>query len=145
MELSTSAASSARPAQRVTDAERSRTVAALDDAFLRGALEPDEHESRVAGAWAARDVLELTTLAEDLPDPDAAAALESQRSSDLTAWLEEWRWWLGTAVVLSSVWGVQAARGGLDFFWPLIPLSVWAAILVAVAIWPGDQDGTRHP
>jgi hypothetical protein len=42
----------------------------------------------------------------------------------------------GWAVIMTAIWGVQAIRSGADFFWPVVPLGIWAAILVAVAIWP---------
>jgi hypothetical protein len=72
-------------------------------------------------------------------DPPAATQADderAQRRSDLRGRLEEWRWWLGGAVIMTAIWGVQAIRSGADFFWPVVPLGISAAILVAVAIWP---------
>lgn len=130
------------PAQpmRVTDEDRARTATMLNDAFARGALGDEEHEQRVARAWAARDGAELATLAGDLPAASAADAERARLQSELREWLDEWRWWFGGAVVMSTIWGVQAIRTGPDFYWPLGPLGIWAAILVAVAIWPSDED-----
>lgn len=58
------------------------------------------------------------------------------KDSELREWLDEWRWWLGGAVILSAVWAIQVLRTGTRFYWPIGPLGVWAAVLVAVAIWP---------
>lgn len=64
----------------------------------------------------------------------------AQRDSDLREWLVEWRWWLGGAVIMSAIWAVRAIRSGPNFYWPLVPLGIWAAILVAVAIWPSQHE-----
>lgn len=59
-----------------------------------------------------------------------------KRDSDLRDWLDEWRWWLGGVVILSAIWGLQVLRTGVRYYWPAGPLGVWAAVLVAIAIWP---------
>ncbi len=115
---------------------------ALGDAFARGSLDAAEHKQRVADAWQARYIQELTVLTGDLPGrgPSAADVTRAQRDSDVREWLQEWRWWLGGAVIMSTIWGVRAIRSGPDFYWPLVPLGIWAAILVAVAIWPSQHE-----
>ncbi|WP_017572207.1 DUF1707 SHOCT-like domain-containing protein [Nocardiopsis halotolerans] len=56
-------------------------------------------------------------------------------------WGDEWRWWLGVAVVLTSVWGVVSLMGGeLVPYWPLVPLGIWGAVLLASAIWPSEEE-----
>ncbi len=56
-------------------------------------------------------------------------------------WGEEWRWWLGVAVILTGVWGVVSLMDGeLVPYWPLVPLGIWAAVLLASAIWPSDGE-----
>lgn len=127
------------PRARASDDDRERVTAALGDAYARVALDAVEHEQRISRAWEARHVEELATLTSDLPGPGAADVARSQRDSDLREWLQEWRWWLGGAVVMSAIWGVHVVRSGPDFFWPLIPLGIWAAILVAEAIWPAQD------
>ena len=126
--------------ERATDADRESTVDVLGDAFARGSLAAAEHEERLSSALSARHVWELTSLTSDLPNPTNADMVHAQRASDLVEWLQEWRWWLGGAVIMSSIWGVQAIAAGPGFFWPLVPLGVWAAILVAVVIWPREED-----
>ncbi|WP_406476279.1 hypothetical protein [Streptomyces platensis] len=60
---------------------------------------------------------------------------------ELREWIEEWRYWLGGAVILSAVWGVRCLHEGeLTFYWPLPPLGVWAAVLVALAVWPRGKE-----
>lgn len=128
-----------RPGARASDDDRERVAIALSDAFVRGSLDAPEHEQRVSRAWQACYTEELTALTRDLPGPVASDVARARRDADLREWLQEWRWWLGGAVIMSAVWGVQAIRSGVDFYWPLVPLGVWAAVLVAVAIWP-PQD-----
>lgn len=113
---------------------------ALGDAFASGALDATEHDQRVCRAWQARYTGELAALTGDLPGPGRADVARAQRDSDAREWLTEWRWWFGGAVIISAIWGVHAVRSGPDFFWPLVPLGIWAAILIAVAIWPRPDD-----
>ncbi len=127
------------PLVRATDEDRERTASTLAEAFAHGSLDADEHGLRLSRAWEARHVGELATLTSDLPGPSGPAVARAQRDSDLREWLQEWRWWLGGAVILSGVWGVRAIGAGPGFFWPVVPLGVWAAILVAVAIWPRED------
>lgn len=126
---------------RVSDEDRESVVETLTAAYVRGALEADEHEARITAAWNARDRGALVALTRDLPGPGRADAARLARDSDLREWLDEWRWWMGGALILSTIWGVEALRSGPEFYWPVVPLGVWAAVLVAIAIWPGsDRD-----
>ncbi len=90
------------------------------------------------------DRLDPVTRASD-QDREKALARERDRK-DLREWLAEWRYWLGGGVIMSAVWGVQCLRKDeLGFYWPVTPLSIWAAVLVAIAVWPrsggGDGEG----
>ena len=123
-----------------TDDDRDRTVGALNNALARGALGLEEHEQRVARAWEARDTLDLASLTTDLPAPTKADAINARNRSEVGQWLAEWRYWCGGAVIMATVWGVQAARSGPRFFWPVVPLGIWAAVLLAVAIWPRPDN-----
>ncbi|MEO9222029.1 MAG: DUF1707 domain-containing protein [Mycobacteriaceae bacterium] len=125
---------------RATDDDRGRVSLELGDALARGALDADEYERRVSDVWSARYVEELATLCVDLPGPAGAEVARAQRDSDMREWVHEWRWWLGGALIMSAIWGIQALSSGPDFFWPIAPLGIWAAILVAVAIWPRTDD-----
>lgn len=125
---------------RLTDNDRAHAVTALGAAFAHGALDVAEHDQRVTRAWAARHRDELVALTNDLPEPGKAETTRTQREVDLGAWLGEWRWWLGGALIMSTIWRTPAIRSEPRFFWPLVPLAIWAAILVAVAICPPDDD-----
>lgn len=126
---------------RATDEDREHSANALSDAFARGSLDAVEHEHRVSHVWQARFTEELAALTSDLPGQAVSDPDRNHRDSEVRAWLQEWRYWLGAAVILAAIWGVQALRSGPDFYWPSVPLGIWAAVLVAVAIWP-SQDKT---
>ncbi|WP_285728838.1 DUF1707 domain-containing protein [Nocardiopsis sp. ATB16-24] len=56
-------------------------------------------------------------------------------------WGDEWRWWSAIAAALTSVWGLVSLLGGeLVPYWPLVPLGIWAAVLLASAIWPSEEE-----
>ncbi|WP_238782856.1 hypothetical protein [Streptomyces monomycini] len=41
---------------------------------------------------------------------------------------------------MSAVWGVRCLRKEeLAFYWPVTPLGTWAAVLVAIALWPRSE------
>ncbi|OLT03472.1 hypothetical protein BJF90_25555 [Pseudonocardia sp. CNS-004] len=57
---------------------------------------------------------------------EPAAAVERHK------WFDEWREWLGGAVIMIAIWGTTSlVSGSLHAFWPAIPLGIWAAVLVA--------------
>lgn len=46
-------------------------------------------------------------------------------------WALRWRYWLAGALVMAVVWGVEVLRkGDLIWPWPLVPLALWAVVLV---------------
>jgi hypothetical protein len=54
---------------------------------------------------------------------------------DRRKWLNEWREWLGGAVIMIAIWGTTSlVSGSLHAFWPAIPLGIWAAVLLAGAL-----------
>lgn len=78
-------------------------------------------------------------------DPAERSSDRERGRKDLQEWIEEWRYWLGGAVIMSAVWGVRCSHEGeLGFYWPMMPLGVWAAVLVALAVWPrgGEAGGS---
>ncbi|TCK24679.1 DUF1707 domain-containing protein [Pseudonocardia endophytica] len=58
-----------QPGPRVGNQDREQAVAALADHYSSGRLDGDEYSRRVARAWEARTMPELTALFSDLPDP----------------------------------------------------------------------------
>ncbi|WP_047869279.1 DUF1707 domain-containing protein [Nocardiopsis sp. RV163] len=153
---------------RASDAERDLTVDRLTTAFVEGRLDHEEYDRRVGLALGAVLLGELRPLTEDLPVSTSAArgvpdgrqgadpgsghgprdGREPPGADDLSLlgapwreWGDEWRWWTGVAVILTTVWGVVSLMGG-EFvpYWPLVPLGIWAAVLLASAIWPSEGE-----
>jgi hypothetical protein len=55
---------------------------------------------------------------------------------------DEWRGWAGTAVVLVAIWTITSiAAGGPLFFWPMFPIGIWGAILLAQLVSGRPEDG----
>ncbi|MEU1939320.1 DUF1707 domain-containing protein [Streptomyces coeruleorubidus] len=129
------------PAMRVSDRDRDEALGVLAAALAEGRLDPHEHEIRSRRALLARTADELAVLTADLPA--SAPTRSEQDRKDLREWLAEWRYWLGGAVIMSGIWGARCAqKGELTYYWPVTPLGVWAAVLIAIAIWPRDADGS---
>ncbi|MGW8378356.1 DUF1707 domain-containing protein [Streptomyces sp. ODS28] len=125
--------------QRVSDQDRDAALAVLSAALSQGRLDSQEHAERSRGTLEARTRGKLEELTADLPAPRPSA--REQDRKDLREWLDEWRYWLGGVVVLSAIWGARCvAKGELTFYWPLTPLAVWAAVLVAIAVWPRGTE-----
>jgi hypothetical protein len=123
------------PTIRVGDDQRETAIARLGAALGEGRLAMAEFEQRAAAAAQARTGAELAALTADLPE----AAAERKRR-DAAEWLAEWRYWLGGAVIMNAIWGVQGIRDGeLERYWPIVPLGIWAAILIAAAVWPREE------
>lgn len=143
---------------RASDAERDATLEHLATAFVEGRLTQDEYELRVGLALRSVFVGDLETLTGDLPArpepvPEPAPELPSAAddsgprwqapalSVSWSEWTDEWRWWSGIAVILTTVWAVVSVMSGeLVPYWPLVPLGIWAAVLLASAIWPSEGE-----
>lgn len=124
---------------RIGDDDRAATAARLASALGEGRIDLAEFDRRTAAAAAATTARELAPLTADLPVSAAQVAAE-RRQRDRGEWLAEWRYWLGGAVIMNAVWGVQSIRDGeVDRYWPIVPLGIWAAILIAAAIWPREE------
>lgn len=136
---------------RASDADRDVTAERLAVALTEGRLDLEEYERRLDEAMHAVLIGELRSLTADLPAPAPKPPQEElveTGPSGLTTpwrdWVDEWRWWLGGAVIMTGIWGVTSVMGGVLLpFWPLVPLGIWAAILVAAAIWP-DENSSSH-
>ncbi|MDA8370517.1 MAG: DUF1707 domain-containing protein [Nocardiopsaceae bacterium] len=139
---------------RASDADRDACAQRLADALTEGRLNLAEYERRLDAAMHAVVVGDLWPLTADLPappakrdgtEPTAPATNRSALVSPWKDWVDEWRWWLGGAVIMTGIWGVTSIMGGVLLpFWPLVPLGIWAAILLAAAIWPDENTGTRR-
>jgi Domain of unknown function (DUF1707) len=73
--------SAAGPGTRASDADRDAAAGLLSEAFAEGRLTADEHDQRLAAAYAARSWPELHQLTADLPPPSGGADLMVPRAS----------------------------------------------------------------
>ncbi|MDA8370516.1 MAG: DUF1707 domain-containing protein [Nocardiopsaceae bacterium] len=135
---------------RASDADRDTTAQRLSTALSEGRLTLDEYNLRLDSAMRAATIGELVPLTSDLPEPDrpqdgpvdlAEVADTDSSPSPWKKWFDEWRWWLGGAVIMIGIWGTTSiADGELRPFWPLIPLGIWAAVLIADLFFPDKDD-----
>jgi hypothetical protein len=65
----------AGPATRASDADRDAAAGLLNEAFAAGRLTADEHDQRLAAAYAARSWQQLHQLTADLPAAPGAATV----------------------------------------------------------------------
>lgn len=125
------------PDLRASDADRQAVVDRLRDAHEDGRLDLAEYEQRVTGAYAAKTHGELAALTDDLGAPSPAPAPHP--------WLRPWREWAGTAVVLNAIWAITSiASGHLSFYWPIFPLGIWGAAILAGMLSGGDPQDARR-
>nr|WSX21941.1 DUF1707 domain-containing protein [Streptomyces tubercidicus] len=128
-----------KPVTRIADRERDSALDLLATALAEGRLDAHEHAHRSRQALQARTSAELAALTADLPAPEPSARERDRK--DLREWLDEWRYWLGGAVIMSAIWGIGCFRDHeLTYYWPLFPLGVWAAVLIAIALWPRNEE-----
>ncbi len=128
---------------RAADADRSAVAQRLQVAVDEGRLTLTDYDERLQQTYAARTYGELERVTADLPAP--AAAVPAVRAEAAPAyWREqadEWRGWAGTAVVLVAIWTITSiAAGGPLFFWPMFPLGIWGAILLAQLVSGRPKD-----
>lgn len=129
---------------RASDADRSAVAQRLQLAVDEGRLDLSDFDERLRDAYAARTYGELAKLTADLPAPaPAVPAVADRKAVEKAEWHDEWRSWGGTAVVLVTIWGITClASGSLLFFWPMFPLGIWGAILLASAL--GGRSHGSH-
>ncbi|GGU99084.1 hypothetical protein GCM10010182_14990 [Actinomadura cremea] len=97
---------------RASDGDRDAAFERLGDALAEGALDTAEYDRRLERAAAATTLGRLRPLTADLPVSRAALAREAEAR--------------------------KAARA--EAGWPLVPLAIWAAVLVSYALWPSKDD-----
>lgn len=132
---------------RVSDTERQETAERLKLAHDQGRLSLTEYDQRLRDAYAATVRRDLDVLIADLPAVQRselptvqAETAEVEKTEAKREYLKEWRSWAGTAVLLTGIWLVTAiASGGLPFFWPIFPIGIWGAVLLAQLFWGDDE------
>ncbi|GAB3448922.1 hypothetical protein GCM10027570_22910 [Streptomonospora sediminis] len=132
---------------RAADADRDATARRLATALSEGRLDLPEYQSRLDSAMAAVTVGELAPLTTDLPadpsGPSVATAPAANEPVDLGQTAKEnaptrpkqsgkWSTWTGAAVIMIGIWLVTSVVSGeFDGFWPMLPLGIWAAVLLS--------------
>lgn len=129
---------------RAADADRAAVAQRLQRAVDEGRLDIIDFDERLQRAYAAKTYGELDRITADLPAPAAETALVKAperavaRREEMTG---EWRSWAGTSLVLITIWGISSvASGGALFFWPVFPVGIWAAILLASMVERGSKE-----
>ena len=118
---------------RISDDDRAATAERLRIAVDEGRLDLTEYDERLRSAYAATTYGELEPITADLPPVATVPAVPQQAAvAERHKWLNEWREWLGGAVIMLAIWGTTSlVSGSLHAFWPAIPLGIWAAVLLA--------------
>lgn len=112
---------------RVGDEERQAALVRLGTAVAEGRLTAAEFEERSTAAASARTTTDLEPLTADLP-----TAKRSRAERHRAEMREEWAWWAGGALVMTVIWVTQWLKDGdMSFYWPVTPLAIWAAVLLA--------------
>lgn len=122
------------PSMRASDEDRATVAERLRVAVNEGRLRVDEYDDRLGRAYAAATRADLAPLTADLPAPEPAAppAEATRKERDRRKVVKEWRDWAGTSFVLVAIWAATSLfSGDLNFFWPVIPMGIWAVFLVA--------------
>jgi Domain of unknown function (DUF1707) len=119
---------------RASDQERNAVIEHLQAAYTEGRIDVTEYQERLDAAIHARTRGDLASLTVDLPapTPDRRRKDIERASNRRQEWLDQWRDWLWVAIVLNGIWLVTSiAAGELKFYWPLLPLGIWAFINIA--------------
>ncbi|GAA2335413.1 DUF1707 domain-containing protein [Saccharopolyspora halophila] len=131
---------------RASDHDREQVAERLRGALEEGRLNLGEYDERLRQAYAAATLGELAQLTSDLPVPRSAAEVaerDEKKAARREKQLKEWRSWASVSFILVAIWLVTSiASGEPIFFWPAIPMGIWAAINVADMI-SGSGDCGR--
>ncbi|MGW3469024.1 DUF1707 SHOCT-like domain-containing protein [Saccharopolyspora sp. NPDC000995] len=136
-------AESGSGSMRASDADREAIAQRLRTALDEGRLSIVEFDERLQRAYASTTLGELQPLVADLPEPVPAKSSEEVVKQDrhTKKMVKEWRDWASVAFILVAIWAVTSvASGEPHFFWPMIPMGIWAAINVASMISGGSGD-----
>lgn len=136
------------PDMRAADADRDAVMAQLGQAYAEGRLDPGEYERRLEIAAHAVTFGDLLPLTADLPTRSGRQGPPAETAGparlERRELVEKWRTWAVTAVILTSVWAVSSVvQHAFLFYWPLVPLGIWAAFLLARTINPDDDGDER--
>lgn len=137
---------------RAADADRVAVATALGEHMSAGRLTLAEYDERVARAYAARTLGDLTELTADLPavgiqpiappaPNDSPVARSACRPAGRGRNPHAWSAWLRTALIVTTIWLISSLSSGApDYFWPMWVVGPWGAVLLAQRF-----GGRRHP
>lgn len=152
---------------RASDADRDRTVTALQDHLAAGRLTIQEFDERLDQAYAAKTLGELDALMTDLPQadlerlpqaslrrtaasppparPGSAGSVQPGQGRFSPAWRAAWGSWLAISLVLFVIWLASGASGGPWFLWvPLVLGAVLLARQMTGAPAPSERRSARR-
>lgn len=118
---------------RASDQDRERVVERLNEAVGRGLLTLPEAEERIAAAYSARFLDDLTPLTADLPDPTPPPRPEPERGRRRGPGFDP-----RVLVALAAVASLLVLTHGFAF--PVIALA-----FVALKFGGGHLGGWRRP
>ncbi|MDA3644814.1 DUF1707 domain-containing protein [Saccharopolyspora indica] len=133
-------------AMRASDGDREAVAQRLRAALDEGRLTLPEYDERLQQAFAATTYGELAPLTSDLPEaaPPKPSKQVAKREKRKRKQIKEWRDWGGTGVILVGIWLVTSiASGAATFFWPMIPLGIWAAVILADLVFGSGGKSER--
>lgn len=126
---------------RAGDADRETVAQRLRAAHADGRLDVSEVEERLTAAYAAKTLGDLEPLTADLPPDEAGYRAGAEARPRSRSRLRPFREWASVAVILNAIWLITClAAGELLFYWPMFPLGIWGATIVAGMLF-GDGDG----
>ncbi|MGW1678832.1 DUF1707 SHOCT-like domain-containing protein [Saccharopolyspora sp. NPDC002376] len=131
---------------RASDGDREVVAQRLRAALDEGRLTVAEYDERLQLAFSATTYGELVPITADLPEPTPPkkSGNLAKREKQKRKQIKEWREWGGVAVILCGIWAVTSiAAGGPYFFWPMIPLGIWAAVIVSGMVSGGGGKSER--
>jgi hypothetical protein len=120
-----------QPVLRVSDAERHRVVAQLQEHCAQGRLTVDEFAERTGEALAARTRADLDHVLRELP---AVASLRAPARRLRTKRQRDFVLHLATYVLVNLFLIFVWAQTGADYFWPVWFLAAWGVALAFHAL-----------
>lgn len=135
---------------RASDADRDKVAQRLGAAMAEGRLDLTEYDRRLEQVMRAKTFGELEVAVRDLPisAEEREKAEKERKQKAATEAKKEWydglRSWLATAVVLNAIY-LFTNFGDKDwgFYWPMIPLGIWAVFMIVHVISPDNKHGSR--
>lgn len=128
---------------RASDGDREAVAQRLRAALDEGRLSLPEYDERLQQAFAATTYGELAPLTSDLPESKPSKHV-ARREKHKRKQIKEWRDWGGVAVILVGIWLVTSiASRDLQFFWPMIPLGIWAAVILSGTVFGSGGKSER--